>query len=89
VAARYLAYAKRELDRDARLGELVRPLLGLYRGVPGARRWRRTLGELAHRRDATIEDVARGCAILTSRAGAGSEPIAERAGAGSTAGLAA
>ena len=89
VAARFLAYAKRELDRDARLGELVRPLLGLYRGVPGARRWRRTLGELAHRRNATIEDVARGCALLASRAGAGSEPTPEPAGAGSIAGLAA
>ena len=87
VATRFLAYAKRE--HDVRLGELVRPLLGLYRGVPGARRWRRTLGELAHRRDATIEDVARGCALLTSRAGEGSEPIPERAEAGSTAGLAA
>ena len=87
VVARYLAHAKRE--GDARLGELVRPLLGLYRSVPGARRWRRTLGELAHRRHATIEDVARGCALLASRAGAGSDPIPERAGAGSTAGLAA
>ena len=89
VTARFLAYAKRECERGAGLGEMVRPLLGLYRGVPGARRWRRTLGELAHRRNATIEDVARGCALLTSRAGAGSEPIPERAGSGSTAGLAA
>ena len=87
VAARFLAYAKRE--RGARLGELVRPLLGLYRGVPGARRWRRALGELAHRRSATIEDVARGCALLTPRAGAGTEPIPERAGARPTAGVAA
>ena len=62
VAGRYLAYAKRQ--RDARLGELVRPLLGLCHGVPGARRWRRTLGELAHRRDATVDAVARACALL-------------------------
>ena len=87
VTGRYLAYAERQ--HGARLGELVRPLLGLCHGVPGARRWRRTLGELAHRRNATIEDVARGCALLTSRAGAGTEPIPERAGADSTAGLAA
>ena len=65
VAARYLAYAKRE--RGARLGELVRPLLGLYRGVPGARRWRRTLGELAHRPDATMDMVAQACARLLPR----------------------
>ena len=62
VAARYLAYAKRQ--GDARPGELVRPLLGLCRGVPGARRWRRTLGELAHRPDATMDAVARACARL-------------------------
>ena len=56
----YFAYAR--LQRDARVAELVRPLLGLCRGAPGARRWRRTLGELAHRRDATIDTVARECA---------------------------
>ena len=67
VAGRYLAYAKRQ--RDARLGELVRPLLGLCHGVPGARRWRRTLGELAHRRDATVDAVARACALLMPSAG--------------------
>ena len=78
VAAAYLAYARRQAD--ARLGELVRPLLGLFRGVPGARRWRRTLGELAHRRDATVDIVARACELLT--AGSGSEPVPERARAG-------
>ena len=65
VAGRYLAYAKRQ--RGARLGELVRPLLGLCHGVPGARRWRRTLGELAHRPDATMDVVARACARLLPR----------------------
>ena len=56
VVASYLEYARRA--SDARLGEVVRPLLGLYRGVPGARRWRRTLGELAHRPGAAIDAVA-------------------------------
>ena len=62
VAGRYLAYARRQ--DDARLGELVRPLFGLLHGVPGARRWRRTLGELAHRPGATAEHLARACALL-------------------------
>ena len=62
VTERYLTYARRQ--RDARFAELVRPLIGLYHGVPGARRWRRTLGELAHRRDATIDIVARECAAF-------------------------
>ena len=47
VLERYLDYAERQ--GDVRLPELVRPLFGLYHGVPGARRWRRALGELAHR----------------------------------------
>ena len=78
AAAAYLAYARRQAD--ARLGELVRPLLGLFRGVPGARRWRRTLGELAHRRDATVDAVARACELLA--AGSGSEPVPEPARTG-------
>ena len=57
VLERYLAYAARQ--GDARLPELARPLLGLYRGVPGARRWRRTVGDLARRPGATAADLAR------------------------------
>ena len=72
VAGRYLAYAKRQ--GDARLGELVRPLLGLCHGVPGARRWRRTLGELSHRPDATVDVVARACALLAPHPGTGRKP---------------
>ena len=60
VLGSYFEYARRQ--GDARIAELVRPLLGLFRGVPGARRWRRTLGELAHRPGATIESVAGRCA---------------------------
>ena len=57
VFERYLAYAERQ--GGARLAELVRPLFGLYHGVPGARRWRRTLGDLAHRPGATAAHLAR------------------------------
>ncbi len=80
VTESYLAYAKRQ--RDVRLGELVRPLLGLYHGIPGARRWRRTLGELAHRRDTTVDTVARACALLAAARpgpGPGREPEPEPA----------
>ena len=81
VLARYLDYAMRQ--EDARLAELVRPLLGLNRGLPGARRWRRALGELSHRRDATIAGVARACAHFAAfpedgrdRGGSGSASMA-------------
>ena len=56
VVERYLAYAERQ--PDARLPELVRPLFGLYRGVPGARRWRRALGDLACRPGAALLHLA-------------------------------
>ena len=89
VVANYVAYGKRQ--GDARLGELVQPLLGLYHGVPGARRWRRTLAELARRGDATIDAVIRPCALLVARGEAGSEPVTvlvpERAGAEPNAGV--
>ena len=65
VARRYLAHAKH--DGDARLGELVRPLLGLCHAVPGARQWRRALGDLVHRPDTTIDVVARTCERLAPR----------------------
>jgi len=40
---RYLPHVRAELDRGLRLPPLVRPLLGLFQGQPGARAWRRIL----------------------------------------------
>lgn len=36
-------YARREMARGARLHHITRHMLGLYRGMPGARHWRRFL----------------------------------------------
>jgi tRNA-dihydrouridine synthase A len=47
IVRRMSAYAQHELGRGTRLREVTRHMLGLYRGVPGARRWRRLLSELA------------------------------------------
>jgi tRNA-dihydrouridine synthase A len=38
-------YAARELERGGRLAPIVRHMLGLYAGEPGAREFRRTLSE--------------------------------------------
>lgn len=46
IVSRYAAYAKEELQRGVPLRALTRHLLGLYNGLRGARRWRRTLSEL-------------------------------------------
>ena len=85
VAERYLAHARRQ--GDARLGELARPLLGLCHGVPGARRWRRTLGELAHRRDATVDTIAGACVLLAALPQTGGCPEDARRDRGAGLGL--
>ncbi len=42
-----LAYAERQLAAGVPLRAIIRPLLGLYNGLPGARRYRRHLSERA------------------------------------------
>jgi tRNA-dihydrouridine synthase A len=46
VLERMLQYADRELAAGVRLRSITRHLMGLYAGLPGARQWRRMLGEL-------------------------------------------
>ena len=48
-------YAARELARGERLAPIVRHMLGLYAGEPGAREYRRTLSEGARAPDASVE----------------------------------
>jgi tRNA-dihydrouridine synthase A len=47
-------YAARELARGERLAPIVRHMLGLYAGEPGAREYRRTLSEGARAPDADV-----------------------------------
>jgi len=51
----YLPYVERELATGTPLPLLLRPLMGLFHGLPGARRWRRILGEHAHRAGSGVE----------------------------------
>jgi tRNA-dihydrouridine synthase A len=39
----YMPYMAEQLSQDVRLRSLIRPLIGLFPGVPGARLWRRYL----------------------------------------------
>lgn len=50
-----LPYIERELATGQRLHRIVRHMLGLYAGRPGARQWRRVLSERAHRPGAGLE----------------------------------
>ena len=59
VAERMEAYARREVERGARLHHVTRHMLGLFHATSGARRWRRHLStEAAHRNDAAVIDEA-------------------------------
>ena len=55
VAARMLAYARREIGRGTRLHHVTRHMLGLFHATKGARGWRRHLSvEGARRNDAEV-----------------------------------
>ena len=53
-----LPYLEAQLGRGVPLPRLLRPLLNLFKGVPGAKGWRRHLSERAHRPNAGPEVVA-------------------------------
>ncbi len=52
VIEQILPYVERELAGGTRLHHITRHMIGLFNGVPGARRWRRYLSENACRKDA-------------------------------------
>jgi len=52
-------YAARELENGGRLAPIVRHMLGLYAGEPGAREYRRTLSEGARAAGAGAELLQR------------------------------
>jgi tRNA-dihydrouridine synthase A len=62
VVMRYLPYIESEQAQGTRLRTLIRPLIGLFQGVPGARSWRRYLSEHGG-------DDALGTAVVTSALG--------------------
>jgi tRNA-dihydrouridine synthase A len=54
VLEAYIPYVERELAAGVPLNAMTRHILGLFQGQPGARRWRRTLSENAHRQNTGI-----------------------------------
>ena len=55
VIAGLLPYVERQLARGAHLNHITRHILGLYQGVPGARKFRRHLSENAYGKEAGLE----------------------------------
>jgi tRNA-dihydrouridine synthase A len=62
VGAAMVAYAAREIARGARLGHIARHMLGLYKGEPNARAFRRLLACEAHLPGAGADVLARALA---------------------------
>lgn len=44
----FMAYCEEQMAKGIRLNYMTRHILGLYQGLPGARRFRRTISEQAH-----------------------------------------
>lgn len=55
VVAALLPYVEQQLARGTHLNHITRHILGLYQGVPGARKFRRHLSENAYKKEAGLE----------------------------------
>jgi tRNA-dihydrouridine synthase A len=65
---RYVEYVERRLQDGARLHTLIKPMLGLYNGKPGARLFRRHLSEEAVKPGAGITVLREALAMLKTPA---------------------
>lgn len=55
----FMAYAEEQMSQGVRLNYMTRHILGLYQGMPGARRFRRVISEQAHLPNAGIDVLKR------------------------------
>jgi tRNA-dihydrouridine synthase A len=69
VIAALLPYTERQLAGGAQLNHITRHILGLYQGVPGARKFRRHLSENAYKKSAGIEVLAAAHALVSASYG--------------------
>ncbi|MEW5250215.1 tRNA dihydrouridine(20/20a) synthase DusA [Microbulbifer discodermiae] len=68
VVERMLPYIEQQLCHGGQLNHISRHMLGLFQGVPGARRFRRHLSENAHKAGAGPEVVEQALAMVTRAA---------------------
>jgi tRNA-dihydrouridine synthase A len=57
VLEAFLPYIESQLKQGVRLQQMTRHILGLFKGIPGANRWRRYISEHAHFNNAGIEVI--------------------------------
>ncbi len=55
VVENMIPYIEAQLEAGERLGGIVRHMIGLFAGMPGARAWRRHISENAHRSGAGVD----------------------------------
>ncbi len=63
-----IRYAEAHQDEDRSTKALIRHVMGLFSGQPGARIWRRTLSESLARKDSPSEILTQGLSVMSSLA---------------------
>ena len=48
-------YIENELSKGTKLNHITRHMLGLFHGVPGGKKWRRSLSENSYKKDADLK----------------------------------
>lgn len=69
VIAALLPYVEQQLARGVHLNHITRHILGLYQGVPGARKFRRHLSENAYKKEAGLEVLVAAYELVRSSGG--------------------
>jgi len=69
IVAALLPYVEQQLTRGAHLNHITRHILGLYQGVPGARRFRRHLSENAYKKTSGAEVLIEAAGLVQTAAG--------------------
>ena len=65
VILKLLPFAEQHLAQGGQLNHITRHILGLYQGIPGARKFRRHLSENAYKKEAEIRILAEAYALVS------------------------
>jgi tRNA-dihydrouridine synthase A len=64
----FAEYAARQMEKGTRMHQMTRHIVGLYSGMPGARKWRRYLTEQAVQPEATAGIIEEAAMFVSDRA---------------------
>ena len=66
VLKKYKLYMQLQLESGVLFKIMVRPVLGLFNGLPGAKAWRRHISEHAYKKDASLEILDHAESLVTN-----------------------